>query len=111
MKSAGGCFGVLMKPREAGYTVEALGVLQRVLTLVRSTLHARHPEVAVDGLSLDKTYAAWFAATTLDEAGKIKEFTVLARPPNAVALLKDEMMRRVPMRLAAMKAKKAMGLL
>ena len=48
---------------------------------------------------------------SLDEAGKIKEFTVLARPPNAVALLKDEMMRRVPMRLAAMKAKKAMGLL
>ena len=47
---------------------------------------------------------------SLDEAGKIKEFTVLARPPNAVALLKDEMMRRVPMRLAAMKAKKAMGL-
>ena len=48
---------------------------------------------------------------SLDEAGLIKEFTVLARPPNAVALLKDEMMRRVPMRLAAMKAKKAMGLL
>ena len=41
----------------------------------------------------------------------IKVFTVLARPPNAVGLLKDEMMRRVPMRLAAMKAKKAMGLL
>ena len=48
---------------------------------------------------------------SLDGHGKIKEFAVLARPPNGVAALKDEMMRRVPMRLAAMKAKKAMGLL
>ena len=43
----------------------------------------------------------------VDEDGKIIEFAVLARPPNAVAALKDEMMRRVPPRLAALKVKQA----
>ena len=43
----------------------------------------------------------------LDEDGKIVDFAVLARPPNAVAALKDEMMRRVPPRLAALKVKQA----
>ena len=47
---------------------------------------------------------------SLNEAGLISEFTVLARPPNAVAALKDEMMRRVPVRLATLKAKQALGL-
>ena len=47
---------------------------------------------------------------SLNEAGLISEFTVLARPPNAVAALKDEMMRRVPVRLAKLKAKQALGL-
>lgn len=47
----------------------------------------------------------------LDEDGRIIEFTVLARPPNAVAALKDEMMRRVPPRLAALKAKQALNAL
>ena len=46
---------------------------------------------------------------TLSEAGRIAEFTVLARPPNAVEALKAEMMRRVPIRLAKLKAKQAMG--
>ena len=42
-----------------------------------------------------------------DNDGKICEFTVLARPPNAVAAMKDEMMKKVPPRLLSMKAKKA----
>ena len=45
-----------------------------------------------------------------ETSGRIKEFTVLARPPNAVSALKDEMMRKVPVRLAALKAKQALGL-
>ena len=47
---------------------------------------------------------------SLGEDGRICEFTVLARPPNAVAALKDEMMRRVPVKLAALKAKQALGI-
>jgi hypothetical protein len=47
---------------------------------------------------------------SLDEQGLIKEFTVLARPPNAVAELKSAMMRKVPVRLAGLKAKQALGL-
>ena len=43
-----------------------------------------------------------------DENGKIKEFVVLARPPNAVAALKEEMMKKVPPRLMASKAKTAL---
>jgi len=43
----------------------------------------------------------------LDEFGRMEEFVVLARPPNAVAELKKEMMLRVPGRLAALKAKQA----
>lgn len=46
---------------------------------------------------------------SLDEDARITEFTVLARPPNAVEALKKEMMSRVPVRLAALKAKQAMG--
>lgn len=47
---------------------------------------------------------------SLSEDGRIREFTVLARPPNAVAALKSEMMMRVPLRLAKLKAKQALGL-
>ena len=47
---------------------------------------------------------------SLSSTGKIAEFTVLARPPNAVGALKAEMMSRVPVRLAALKAKKALGI-
>jgi hypothetical protein len=43
----------------------------------------------------------------LNDEGRIEEFIVLARPPNAVAELKVEMMSRVPSRLAALKAKQA----
>lgn len=46
---------------------------------------------------------------SLDEDGLITEFTVLARPPNAVKALKEEMMMRVPTRLAALKAKQMLG--
>lgn len=42
----------------------------------------------------------------LDENGKIVDFYVIARPPNAVAELKKEMMARVPSRMIKMKAKK-----
>lgn len=42
-----------------------------------------------------------------DEEGKICDMTVLARPPNAVAALKDAMMKNVPPRMMAMKAKQA----
>ena len=37
---------------------------------------------------------------SLDEEGHIASFEVLARPPNAVAVLKQEMGRRVPEKLA-----------
>jgi hypothetical protein len=47
---------------------------------------------------------------SLSPEGRIAEFTVLARPPNAVKQLKEEMMARVPMRLAKLKAKQALGL-
>ena len=47
----------------------------------------------------------------LDEVtGQITELAVLARPPNGVAALKSEMMRRVPPRLAALKARQLLGL-
>jgi hypothetical protein len=42
----------------------------------------------------------------LDENGKIVDFYVIARPPNAIAELKKEMMARVPQRMVKMKAKK-----
>ena len=45
-----------------------------------------------------------------EDTGRIKEFTVLARPPNAVDALKGAMMQKVPMRLAKLKAKQALGL-
>lgn len=41
----------------------------------------------------------------LDSDGKIIDFVVLARPPNAVEALKKEMMSRVPGRMAKMKVK------
>ncbi|GMI49625.1 hypothetical protein ScalyP_jg1911 [Parmales sp. scaly parma] len=47
----------------------------------------------------------------LDEEGMIIEFRVLARPPNAVAALKKVMVPKVVAPMAAMKAKKALGLL
>jgi hypothetical protein len=46
---------------------------------------------------------------SLDDAGKIRDFTVLARPPNGVAALKDIMMKKVPPKLLAFKAKRALG--
>lgn len=46
---------------------------------------------------------------SLDENGKIIDFKVLARPPNAVSALKDEMMKRVPPKMVLMKAKNAMS--
>ena len=56
---------------------------------------------SIDGIDL----------VTLDEeTGQITELAVLARPPNGVAALKAEMMRRVPTRLAALKARQLMGL-
>lgn len=45
----------------------------------------------------------------LDDEGKIVEFKVYCRPPNGVGALKDAMMKRVPIPMAAMKAKKALG--
>tara|TARA_B100000795_G_scaffold243371_1_gene207230 strand:- start:250 stop:867 length:618 start_codon:yes stop_codon:yes gene_type:complete len=51
---------------------------------------------SIDGIDLVK----------LDEAGRMVEFTVLARPPNGVDALKREMMKRVPPRLAALKLRK-----
>ena len=47
---------------------------------------------------------------TLDEEGKMVDFTVMARPPNAVDELKKQMMMRVPVKIAALKAKQALGL-
>ena len=41
----------------------------------------------------------------LDENGQIIEFMVLARPPNGVAELKKEMMKRAGPKLAMLKAK------
>ena len=46
---------------------------------------------------------------TLDAEGKMTEFVVMARPPNAVAELKKQMMMRVPVQIAALKAKQALG--
>ena len=46
---------------------------------------------------------------TLDSEGKMTDFAVLARPPNAVEELKKQMMMRVPVKMAALKAKKALG--
>lgn len=43
----------------------------------------------------------------LDEDGNIVDFTVLARPPNAVTELKNEMMKRVGPKMAILKAKQA----
>jgi hypothetical protein len=45
----------------------------------------------------------------LGSDGKIIDFRVLARPPNAVQELKAAMMKKVPMRLAALKARRAMS--
>ena len=47
---------------------------------------------------------------SLCDEGRIKEFTVLARPPKAVEALSSAMMQRVPIRLAKLKAKQALGL-
>ena len=44
---------------------------------------------------------------SVNDDGKITDFKVMARPPNAVAALKDEMMRKVPTRLATLKLKQA----
>lgn len=44
-----------------------------------------------------------------EETGKIVDFKVLARPPNAVDILKREMMKQVGVPLAKMKAKKALS--
>ena len=46
----------------------------------------------------------------LSDDGLIAELSVLARPPNAVEALRQEMMRRVPVRLARLKARQALGL-
>ena len=42
---------------------------------------------------------------SLNEAGKITKFEVLARPPNAVAALKEEMGRRVPEKLEKLQSR------
>ena len=55
--------------------------------------------VGIDGIDL----------VSLDEQGKMRDFTVLARPPNGVAALKDAMMRKVPLKMASYKARRAMG--
>ena len=47
---------------------------------------------------------------SLDSEGSIIEFTVLARPTNAIEALKSEMILRVPVRMATLKAKQALGL-
>lgn len=54
---------------------------------------------SIDGIDL----------VSLDEDAKITDFTVLARPPNGVTALKDAMMRKVPPRLVAAKARRALG--
>lgn len=41
----------------------------------------------------------------LDDSGKIADFMVLARPPNGVEELKNQMMKKVPPRMALLKAK------
>lgn len=45
----------------------------------------------------------------LNDEGKIVEFVVLARPPNGVAELKNQMMKKVPPRLAKLKLQQAVG--
>ncbi|GMH61756.1 hypothetical protein TL16_g10143 [Triparma laevis f. inornata] len=57
----------------------------------------------------DKTVVNGVDLVSLDEEGKIVEFKVLARPPNAVSKLKDAMMKKVPPRLAKLKAKQMFG--
>ena len=47
---------------------------------------------------------------SLDSEGSIIEFTVLARPTNAIEALKNEMILKVPVRMATLKAKQALGL-
>ena len=58
----------------------------------------------------DKVTVHGIDLISLSPAGQIAELTVLARPPNAVKALKDEMMSRVPVRLAALKAKQLIGM-
>lgn len=55
--------------------------------------------VGIDGIDL----------VSLDDRGKMKEFAVLARPPNGVAALKALMMKKVPPRMVAYKARRALG--
>ena len=50
----------------------------------------------VDGIDLVK----------LNADGKIADFTVLARPPSGVSVLGEEMMKRVPQKMAKLKSKK-----
>ncbi len=45
----------------------------------------------------------------LDDDGKIVDFTVLARPPNAVEELKKAMMMKVGLKLGQQKAKSLFG--
>ncbi len=45
----------------------------------------------------------------LDENGKIIEFSVLARPPSAVAELKNQMMKKAGPKLVAIQAKKSIS--
>ena len=61
-------------------------------------------DVAATGKALDG-----IDLVSVDADGLITDFAVLARPPNAVAALKDEMMRRVPVKMATLKAKQALG--
>ena len=51
-------------------------------------------EIASTGKTLDG-----IDLVSVDADGLITDFAVLARPPNAVAALKDEMMRRVPVKI------------
>ena len=64
----------------------------------------------IDGDEKKKLTLEGVDLVSLDEEGKIVEFKVLARPPNAVAALKKKMMAKVPIPMAALKAKQALGL-
>ena len=66
-------------------------------------------EAEIDGDENKKSTVQGVDLVKLDADGKIVEFRVLARPPNAVNMLKKNMMTKVAVPLAKLKAKKAFG--
>lgn len=60
-------------------------------------------EATIDGKALQGV-----DLVKLDQDGKIVEVSVLARPPNAVEALKSAMLAKVPLRMAALRAKQAL---